>query len=92
MRKETGTTWTALTPALIYAPAEPCEGISRDGFFLVERAQFVSRQVMQPANVRLAEGAQQPLEAWLVYVITGAIDPDLLELRAVLMQELLRTS
>jgi len=76
-------------PSLIYAPAEPSEGISRDGFFLVERAQFVSRQVMQPANVRLTEEAQRLLEAWLVYVITGAIDPDLLELRAVLMQQLL---
>ena len=76
-------------PSLIYAPAEPPAGIQREGFLLLERAQFVARRFMRPANIRLTDEAMALVDAWLGHVLTGEIDPDLLELRRLLMQELL---
>jgi hypothetical protein len=76
-------------PSLIYAPSEPSSGIEKEGFLLLERAQFVARPFMRPANVRLTDEAMRLVDAWLWYVLTGEIDPDLLELRGLLMQELL---
>lgn len=76
-------------PSLLCAPAEPPAGVNREGFLLLERAQFVARSFMQPANVRLTDEAMALVDAWLRYILTGEIDPDLVELRRLLMQELL---
>jgi hypothetical protein len=76
-------------PSLVYAPVEPSAGIDKEGFLLLERAQFVARPFMRPANVRLTDEAMRLVDAWLWYVLMGEIDPDLLELRGLLMQELL---
>jgi hypothetical protein len=76
-------------PSLLYAPAEPSAGINSEGFLLLQRAQFVARSLMQPANIRLTDEAMGLVDAWLRYVLTSEIDPDLLELRRLLMQELL---
>jgi len=70
-------------------PVEPSAGIDKEGFLSLERAQFVARSFMLPANVRLTDEAMAFVDAWLGYVLTGEIDPDLLELRGLLMQELL---
>lgn len=79
-------------PSLIYAPAEPSAGIDKEGFLLLERAQFVARGFMRAAQVRLTDEAMSLVDAWLAFMLTGAIDPDLLELRGMLMQELLGRS
>jgi hypothetical protein len=77
-------------PGLIFSPAEPQNGNRVDGFILLERAQWVARGLMRPANFTLTDEALDVVENWFQYVTTGTMrNPDFLEYRRILMQDLL---
>ena len=77
-------------PSLVFSPGEAENGSRLDGFFLLERAQWVARSLMTPANFTLTDGALEVVENWFQYLTSGTMQkPEYVEFREILMSELL---